>query len=227
MLKYKEVKKIKIVKNGPYLVSGNVPLSEKIIVSGNKGYEYMDGSELTQSDTYALCRCGKSKKAPFCDGTHEKIRFDGTETAQRDTYRARSELLEGPGIDLLDDNRCAFARFCNREKGDVWHLVENSDNEENTQEAILAASECPSGRLVALDKQGHEIEPEYEPSIVIIQDGQRSVSGGIFVRGKIPIESTDGSIYEIRNRVVLCRCGKSKNKPFCDATHVLIDFVDK
>ncbi|NLX72812.1 MAG: CDGSH iron-sulfur domain-containing protein, partial [Bacteroidales bacterium] len=71
------------------------------------------------------------------------------------------------------------------------------------------------------------IEPEYEPSIDIIQDCQRSVSGGIFVKGGIPIESSDGSAYEVRNRVVLCRCGKSKNKPFCDATHILVDFVDK
>ena len=224
---HKKDYRIKILKNGPYLVSGNIPLSEKIIMFSDGENRFIDGRQLHQSEEYALCRCGKSKNAPFCDGTHVKTEFDGTETAQNNTYESRSELLEGPGIDLLDDNRCAFARFCHRKKGDAWQLVENSDNEENMEEAIRATSDCPTGSLVALDKQGNEIEPEYEPSIDIIQDCQRSVSGGIFVKGGIPIESSDGSAYEVRNRVVLCRCGKSKNKPFCDATHILVDFVDK
>ncbi len=224
---HKKDYKIKILKNGPYLVSGSIPLSEKIIVSIDEENKYIDGQKLPQSEEYVLCRCGKSNTAPFCDGTHVKTDFDGTETAEKNTYEDRSELLEGPGIDLLDDNRCAFARFCHRKKGDVWQLVENSFNEENIQEAIRGACDCPTGRLVARDKQGNEIEPEYEPSIDIIQDYQMSVSGGIFVKGKIPIESSDGSTYEVRNRVVLCRCGKSKNKPFCDATHLLVDYVDK
>jgi CDGSH-type Zn-finger protein len=39
------------------------------------------------------------------------------------------------------------------------------------------------------------------------------------VRGGITIESADGVPYEVRNRVTLCRCGRSDNKPFCDASH--------
>jgi len=39
------------------------------------------------------------------------------------------------------------------------------------------------------------------------------------VRGKIPIQSADGKIYEKRNRITLCRCGESLNKPFCDSSH--------
>ncbi|NLP00630.1 MAG: CDGSH iron-sulfur domain-containing protein [Clostridiaceae bacterium] len=35
------------------------------------------------------------------------------------------------------------------------------------------------------------------------------------------------TIFFDTNRTVLCRCGKSKNKPFCDTTHLLVDFVDK
>jgi CDGSH-type Zn-finger protein len=45
------------------------------------------------------------------------------------------------------------------------------------------------------------------------------VNGPIWVRGEIPIQSADGKIYEVRNRVTLCRCGKSLNKPFCDSSH--------
>jgi hypothetical protein len=126
----------------------------------------------------------------------------------------------------MDDNRCAFARFCHREDGNVWALTDRSDNPNLREEAIIAASECPAGRLVALGRDGDPIEPEYTPSITILQDSANGVSAPIFVKGNIPIESSDGFTYEVRNRVALCRCGKSGNKPFCDATHVSIHYRD-
>ena len=54
----------------------------------------------------------------------------------------------------------------------------------------------------------------------------RGVRGGALARGGIPIESADGFVHEVRNRVTLCRCGESKNKPFCDGTHCEIGFAD-
>ena len=219
--------KIKISKAGPYLVTGGVPLSEKIITPKGRGYELKTGRKLPQSEEYALCRCGKSKNAPFCDSSHLSNGFTGTETASKDVYMDRAELLEGPEIDLLDDNRCAFARFCHQEKGNVWELIGDSDNKESKKEAIRGASDCPTGRLVAVEKSGKKIEPSYNPSIEIVQDPEKGVSAGIFVKGNIPIESSNGKVYEIRNRTALCRCGKSSNKPFCDATHVPIEFSDK
>jgi len=219
--------KIKILKNGPYVVSGHVKLSEKIIAAEGRGYVYTEGRDLPQAETFTLCRCGQSKNPPFCDGTHLKSDFQGEETASKSNFEDRAEYLEGPELDLLDDHRCAFARFCHRNDGDAWGLTEESDNPKLREEAIKAASDCPAGRLVAVDKSGNAFEPEYEPGIDIIQDPERGVSGGIFVKGNIPIESSDGTRYEKRNRVVLCRCGKSSDKPFCDATHVPIKFRDK
>ncbi|MCL1897984.1 MAG: CDGSH iron-sulfur domain-containing protein [Micrococcales bacterium] len=46
------------------------------------------------------------------------------------------------------------------------------------------------------------------------------------VRGPVQIVSADGENYEVRNRVDLCRCGESSNKPFCDASHVPAEYVD-
>jgi CDGSH-type Zn-finger protein len=219
--------KIKIIKDGPYVVTGNVPLSESIITPRGKQYELKAGREQPQSEEYRLCRCGKSKNPPFCDGSHVMTDFKGEETASRDKYEERAELIEGPGLDLLDDNRCAFARFCHSDKGNVWELMENTGDKEIRAKAIRAASECPAGRLIAVDKKGKAIEPEYKPSVEILQDPEKGVSAGIFVKGNIPIESADGQLYEVRNRAVLCRCGKSKNKPFCDAAHVSTKYTDK
>ena len=218
--------KIKITKNGPYLVSGNIPIHEKIINPNGHTYKLIEGRKLPQAENYALCRCGKSKNPPFCDGSHLIEPFNGKETASREPYTDRSELLEGPGVDLLDDGRCAFARFCHRKNGTTWDYVQNSNTEEAIREAIQAAGECPSGRLTAVTKEGELSEPDYDPEIDIVEDPERGVSAGIFVKGKIPIESEDGEIYELRNRVALCRCGHSRNKPFCDASHVPFGFSD-
>lgn len=218
--------KIRIIKDGPYIVSGNVPLSEKIIVSEGSQNIYKEGRPLPQAGTYSLCRCGMSKNPPFCDGSHEGCGFDGTETASRDRYSDRAVRLEGPGVDVLDDERCAYARFCHSNEGNIWQLIRKSDDPKRREEAVKAANDCPTGRFVALDKSGKPIEPVFEPSIEILQDPEAGASGPIFVKGNIPIESSDGYIYEIRNRAALCRCGKSSNKPFCDATHVTIKYTD-
>lgn len=219
--------RIKIIKDGPYAVSGNIPIAEKIIVPKGMEYEFKEDRNFPQSESYALCRCGKSKTPPFCDGTHSKINFNGEETASKEEYRYRAEIIKGYGIDLMDDGRCAFARFCHRKNGSAWELVNKSGILKNRDEAIIAANECPADRLTAVGKDKTEYEPFYEPSIDIIQDPEKGVSGGIFVKGGIPIESSNGTMYETRNRVVLCRCGRSRNKPFCDAAHVFAGYSDK
>ena len=85
--------------------------------------------------------------------------------------------------------------------------------------AIQEAADCPSGRLVLWDRQGKPIEPDLGPSIVITKD-EEGIPGPIWVRGEILIKSADNGKYEKRNRVTLCRCGKSNNKPLCDGTHL-------
>ena len=46
-----------------------------------------------------------------------------------------------------------------------------------------------------------------------------------FKREPLFLILADGTTYEVRNRVTLCRCGASQNKPFCDATHASIGFT--
>ena len=98
-------KKIKVLKDGPYLVTGNVPIFEKVITPLGETYEYIDGHDLPQAETYTLCRCGKTKNPPFCDGTHAKEGFDGTETASMEKYEDRAEFMEGADLNLRADKR--------------------------------------------------------------------------------------------------------------------------
>jgi len=214
--------KIKVLKNGPYLVSGRIPLLKQIIGSDNKDFsiKWCESDKYPLQEKYSLCRCGQSKKQPFCDGTHIRINFDGSETAGRELYIQKAKEFDGPTLKLTDDEKlCASARFCHR-AGGIWKLTSQSDNLKSKKIAIEEAGSCPSGTLVIWDKEtGKAIEPEFERSIGLVEDPQIGVSGPIWVRGNIPIESANGTIYEIRNRVTLCRCGKSTNKPFCDSSH--------
>lgn len=222
-----EDKCIKIVKDGPYLVSGTVPLVEEAIVPEGGHLKYRKIRTFPTDQSYALCRCGHTTTPPFCDGSHKQAGFDGTETASRKPYVDRADVIEGEEVYLLDDNRCAYARFCHREDGDVWTLTERSGNKRLKEEAIKASSDCPSGRLVHYDARNDvAYEHAYQPTISIMQDPGQGVSGPLFVRGGIPLVGADGEFYELRNRYALCRCGASHDKPFCDAMHVTIGFED-
>jgi CDGSH-type Zn-finger protein len=214
--------RIKIVKNGPYIVNGSVPLNREVAVPGAiYPVKWEKGEAYQTKERYSLCRCGKSTEMPFCDGSHSRINFDGTETASKSNYKENCKRFTGPGIDLDDAEKlCSGARFCDV-AGGTWDLTEKSDNPKSRAIAIQQACDCPSGRLVAIDKtDGKPIEPAFDKSISVTDDPSANASGPLWIKGGVPIESSDGSVYEVRNRVTLCRCGQSKNKPFCDGEHL-------
>lgn len=222
MANHKHMMKIRIVKNGPYIVSGGVPLYQQIIITDEAGHtkDLLDEKEYPVDDTYSLCRCGESKDKPFCDGSHDEIDFDGTETSSRKPYIEKAEIFEGPELKLTDAHEfCDHSRFCLR-AGGIRNLISKSDDPNSKQTAIEEAMICPSGRLVLWDKKtGKSYEKEFEPSIILVHDEQKMCQGPIWVRGGITIVSSDGTQHETRNRVTLCRCGKSDNKPYCDGSH--------
>jgi CDGSH-type Zn-finger protein len=214
--------RIRVTRNGPYVVTGAVPMSEQAIVIDANGDSrtWKTGKEYPAQETAALCRCGRSANMPFCDGSHTRVRFDGSETASREPYLDQAGETDGPTLRLTDaESFCASARFCDR-AGGTWRLTQESADPEARRIAIEEAGDCPSGRLVVWGNDGVPIEPRFEPSIGLVKDPQAPSVGPIWVRGGIPIESADGEEYEVRNRVTLCRCGRSGNKPFCDGSHM-------
>ncbi|MGD0203693.1 MAG: CDGSH iron-sulfur domain-containing protein [Candidatus Bathyarchaeia archaeon] len=214
--------KITVSKDGPYLVSGGIPLFTTTITCDAQGIpaKWVIGKNLKTAENYALCRCGQSNNKPFCDSTHLKVNFDGTETSTNELFDNVAKIIDGPELKLKDaEILCASARFCHR-GGDIWDVIHKSDDPKAKKNVIENACDCPSGRLVVLDKEtGMTIEPVLAKSIGIIEDPSIGVGGPFWVRGGIPIYSADGKLYEVRNRVTLCRCGKSSNKPFCDSSH--------
>ncbi len=216
---------------GPNLLYGRPPMAEQFIMVDKLGesWYYQQGRNFSvESEPTRLCRCGASHNKPYCDGEHLKIVWDREITAEKDRILENAVAIEGEGITLADnENYCVYARFCDP-RGGVWHLTEESADPESRETAIRESKMCPGSRLMMFeDGSTAPLEFSFEQSVGVIEDPHIGVSGGLWLRGGIPIEMEDGTRYEVRNRAVLCRCGASHNKPYCDGSHASIKWQDE
>ena len=215
-----------VQRNGPFLVKGGIPLVQKIQVVSKHGepLTWKKGETYKTGNSYILCRCGKSKTMPFCDGTHSKIDFDGTDTANERPTAERQQTFPG-GVQIYvrhDDYLCMESGFCGTRWTTIKQLILLSDEIGARSHVVAMVERCPSGSLVyGLQGEERDIEPDLPQQIAfttdILSDGP--VLGAYWVTGNIPIRRSDGKLLEVRNRVTLCSCGRSEKKPLCDAAH--------
>lgn len=218
--------RIRVQPNGPCVVSGGAPLMRRRAVLSEHGepLTWQSTGRLETGSTYALCRCGGAANKPFCDGTHASNAFDGTETATTDSYDERATVYEGTGVVVGDDRSlCEHAGFCGNRPTNVWEMVGGSGTEDSVARGQLMAmiEHRPSGALTfRMTAEGPDVEPELATEVGVVADGPYFVTGGI------PVRRSDGAELETRNRVTLCRCGQSSNKPLCDGSHKGAGFRD-
>ncbi|MDE5691909.1 MAG: CDGSH iron-sulfur domain-containing protein [Alistipes sp.] len=222
---------ITVTEKGPFLVFGRPPFCEQFIMpdADNESWYFQEGRHFsTEAEPTALCRCGASARKPYCDGAHARIAWDPRLTAPVRPSDEQTERTEGETLAMTDRPKlCVFARFCHPH-GDAWTLTERSADPRARALAVREASMCPSGRLTAWDKAtGSPYEFRFEPSLGLIEDPAIGASGGLWIRGGIPLRRENGEVYELRNRVVVCRCGHSANKPYCDGTHAAVKWRDE
>ena len=213
--------KITVSDGGPYIVSGNVPITSKSIVTSEQG-ESLTWKTDTAGETKAkvrLCRCGASSNKPYCDQTHASIEWDHADNAPNGTYAERAKSLGGEGIEIFDDRPlCAHTGFCGNKVTNVWKMAAKTGDSRIRAEAMAMIENCPSGAL-SFTVGGEAVEPDLPVQVAVIPDGPLWVSGGI------EITRSDGSTLETRNRVTLCRCGHSGSKPRCDGSHSEVGFT--
>ena len=212
---------ITVTDKGPYMVSGEIPLTAKTPVMSEHG-EPLTWKTSPSTETrarYALCRCGASGNKPFCDGTHASTDWDSTERTTDETYAQRAKSYGGEGIEIFDDRpTCVHAGFCGNKVTNVWKMAAETGDSRIRAEAIAMIERCPSGALsYAID--GDVIEPDLPAEISVIPDGP------LWVSGSIEVQRSNAEPLEKRNRVTLCRCGQSENKPLCDGSHKEFGFV--
>lgn len=220
-----------ITKDGPIRLHGGTPIVQQFMMPDENGVSvaYQEGETYPARQVVYLCRCGQSKNKPFCDNSHkhiDKAEIDLTETADLEGEFKTALKYEGAEITLTDESKfCASARFCNAGQS-IWNEV-LKEGQEARELSVQIARHCPGGRLIVWDNATEQpIESFESPSVSLVEDVRAGSGGPLMLRGGIPVKSSSGEFYEVRNRQALCRCGKSGNKPFCDGTHSKQLFYD-
>lgn len=190
-------------KKSPYMVS------DLDIFTNSKG------EKLKTTPVMTLCRCGLSERKPCCDGSH------GPDGIQGDKLpgRAKDKLRSFKGEEItIHDNRgvCSHDRSCVNELPSVFTKGRRpwiNPNGASVKDIVEAIEKCPSGALSYTI--GHETCNclDRPPAIKVAHNGPLEITGHIALKDDM------GSTPQSPEHYTLCRCGGSKNKPFCDGTH--------
>jgi CDGSH-type Zn-finger protein len=218
--------KIVVQEDGPYVVEGHIPLvrMEQVVSEYGEPLEWKRDETIETKDSYDLCRCGHSKEKPFCDSSHFDANFDGAETADTNTTAERQIVIPG-GENIVvrkDVSLCMDSGFCANRFTRLEKMMADTDNPQVRAQVIAMIEHCPSGAFVySLEEGGPDIEQVLPQEIAVVTEiiDAEPVTGPLWVMGNIPVERADGKLFEARNRVTLCSCGRSKIKPLCDGTH--------
>ncbi len=201
---------IELRQNGPAMVTG---------LSSLMG---TDGESIPIRPTMALCRCGASKNKPFCDGSHTSANFSDAKLSDR----TADELLSYEGKEItIKYSRllCSKAHECGVRLNRVFDTSRNpwiDPNQGAVTEIVDVVRACPSGAL-SYQLSGTPLRHEVaQDSVVNVES-----SGPLNVRN-VSLVGEDWCKGASENKYSLCRCGASKNKPFCDGSHRASGFVD-
>jgi CDGSH-type Zn-finger protein len=209
--------KIACLPNGPYYLLNDMQ------VTPVPNLRRASGEACATVRGVALCRCGGSKNKPFCDGTHGTNGFRDENTA--DPSQNRRVAYAGKGITIFDNRAiCSHAGYCTDELAAVFRQRQDPwiDPHGAPIEKIIATiRKCPSGALSYAVDGVEAPPPERSPMVTVTDNGPYAVTGGIELAA---VKMGEGASKE---HYTLCRCGASKNKPFCDGSHWNVGFDDR
>lgn len=197
--------------DGPYLVADLAHLTNS------------KGETLNTRLNLALCRCGGSSLKPYCDGTHARIGF----SSAKSDNRTADKLAHYVGKEItIHDNRgtCCHSGNCTDHLPSVFNLKTDplvSPDAADADTIINIVRQCPSGALSYTRHEKDYTGEQRDPAIFVSKDGPYHVQGGVELKGEHRNEGASTEHY------ALCRCGHSKNKPFCDGTHWYVKFSDE
>ena len=191
-------------------------------VSGLTAFKNSRGEAIAARKTVFLCRCGDSRNRPFCDGTHVQTGFTGARSDDR--VPDKLERYEGRELTVLDNRGvCSHAGYCTAGLPAVWRSAAEPwiDPDGADKAAIVEIiRKCPSGALAYLEDGQLRTDFHEAAEIQVSRDGPYVVRGGVELKD---CEFGEGAS---REHYVLCRCGASRNKPFCDGSHWYAGFHD-
>lgn len=191
------------------------PLSVQVL---NKGPLMISGESLTLrycgeplevepgKDVY-LCRCGQSKNAPYCDGTHSTVGI--SENPETKTHDVR--VWEGNTIrTFFNPNVCMHVLYCKPLK--ELRKRELEGDAEAAEAIARVVTSCPSGALTFESKDVADPALDAQVDVDIIEGAEIRIQTAYEI-------NADLGERQPSNRATLCRCGLSRNKPWCDGQH--------
>ncbi len=132
---------------------------------------------------------------------------------------------EGADVDVQWDGRlCIHIGECGRAKNELFVGGREpwcQPDTVNADEVTEVVRRCPSGALSYIRKDGGVAEVAGSENVV-----QVVYNGPLYVSGDLEIDGAAADMDGVRFRAALCRCGQSKNKPFCDNSHEQAGFND-
>ncbi|TNJ44612.1 (4Fe-4S)-binding protein [Tamlana fucoidanivorans] len=88
-----------------------------------------------------------------------------------------------------------------------------------TQELINQVNQCPSGALsFYMNAEVKKVSADIKTKVEVLEKGP------LLVFGALKVVHKDGTTDLKSKTTAFCRCGGSNNKPYCDGSHVKIDF---
>lgn len=182
---------------------------------------------LEVTEVVALCRCGGSENKPYCDGSHKRNGFSATCPAAR---AKKERAYPGAGILVHDDRTlCSHSAECVRGLPAVFRPGERPwiqpEAAASVDEIVRTIRRCPTGALSYTlttpdgAAEGAQVRDfGLDAAIRVRADGPYEVRGGIPL--EVPPEQQPATL----DHYSLCRCGASRNKPYCDGSHAEAGF---
>jgi len=182
-------------------------------LESDKSIIYKDGVLLETENQVHLCRCGLSNNKPFCDGKHNSVNF----SSKREISEEIIQNYKGKSISIIFNRSiCAGAGECVRNLPTVFKSESSSewiypDNDKN-EKIIKTIKDCPSGALSYSIQGRTDLDDSSVAKITIIKNGPYNVES-------VHLEHLTAPTNFSTRKYSLCRCGHSKNKPYCDYSH--------
>jgi uncharacterized Fe-S cluster protein YjdI len=120
--------------------------------------------------------------------------------------------------------KCIHSRVCVTTLPKVYHPQEKPwirPTEASADELIAQIKKCPSGALDYEMGNGQAKQPKETSQSTEIQV---TAKGPLLIKGELTVTLPDGKVEIKSNATAFCRCGESKNKPYCDGTHRNVQF---
>jgi CDGSH-type Zn-finger protein/uncharacterized Fe-S cluster protein YjdI len=140
---------------------------------------------------------------------------------------SNKKLVQYPGQEgtvTWNGDLCIHVGECGRATGKLFVNGRKpwcEPDESAETEIMEVIGRCPSGALT-YEKGGATVEetPRAQNEMVVANNGP------LYASGELEVDGASEDMPGVQYRAALCRCGKSKNKPFCDNSHEAAGFCD-